>query len=94
MSPLFLVLGQESSDRRLTGAGRSRRPVLRNLLHGQWSAILYNYNVRNVNKKLSTPRIKVHWIAGWKRKYVYFGDRIEIGQCKIESNNSITRDQG
>lgn len=38
--------------------------------------------------------IEVHWIAGWKRKYVYFGDRIEIGQCKIESNNSITRDQG
>lgn len=60
MSPLFLVLGQESSDRRLTGAGRSRRPVLRNLLHGQWSAILYNYNVRNVNKKLSTPRNRVH----------------------------------
>lgn len=69
MSPLFLV-GRESSDRRLTGAARS---VLRNLLRQKRynGARFYNYNVRNVNKKLSNRASK---FAGWKRKYVYFGD--------------------
>lgn len=82
MSPLFLV-GRESSDRRLTGAARS---VLRNLLRQKRynGARFYNYNVRNVNKKLSNRASKfIGSLVGNESTYILA--IIEIGQCKIES---------